>query len=123
MDNVHVTLEPGGAGKAREPEAFLDYPERREAEEQRPPGFVGRHYEAWFERSGLPRKGAVQLGGYPHGIFEDDPRIGVSCRHSPTLLQLEPGGLGLRVPKLRIALSVCMHPGCKKPGSSEAVTY
>jgi hypothetical protein len=121
VEHVHITLGPSGAGRSSLPEAFLDYPDVDEAAREHPSGFVRRKYENWLEESGLPRGAGIQLGGYPHGLYPEDPRLGISCRHTPTLLQFDPPALGMRIPKGRVATSLCLNPGCKRPGVAEPV--
>jgi hypothetical protein len=123
LEHVHITIGPPGTGKPPSPESFLDYPEVAEATREPPAGFVRRRYERWLGESGLPRRAALQLGGYPHGVYPEDPRIKLSCRHPPVLLQFEPFTLDLRLPRLRVATSVCLNPECKRPGVAEPVAY
>ncbi len=124
VEHVHITLGPGGQGKPSSPEAFEDAPDAEAAARELPEGFVWRRYKQWLEDAGLPRRRGIQLGGYPHGVYSEEPLIRLSCRHTPTLLQFEPSALGMQLPNIRVATAVCLNPGCKRPGvAEEPVTY
>jgi hypothetical protein len=124
VEHVHITLGPGGRGKPSSPAAFEDAPDVDAAARELPEGFVWRRYAQWLKDAGLPRTRGIQLGGHPHGVYSEEPLIGLSCRHTPTLLQFEPSALGMQLPNIRVATAVCLNPGCKHPGvAEEPVTY
>lgn len=115
-------MRPRRPGSPSAPEAFEDAPDAEAAARELPEGFVWRRYAQWL--AGRPRTRGIQLGGYPHGVYSEEPLLRLSCRHTLTLLQFEPSALGMQLPQVRVATAVCLNPGCKRPGvAEEPVTY
>ena len=55
----------------------------------------------------------------------EDPeqlQVGVSCNHPTELLHLWPHALGLLLPQTRVAVELCVKPGCKRPGVAEELS-
>ncbi|WP_257448954.1 hypothetical protein [Archangium lipolyticum] len=122
-DKLQVLVEAGAPGKTKAPVHFVDYPDVHEARTLVKKGFDEKRYRMFLEQNGLLAPRAVKLGGYA-GAYEDPEQlqIGVRCEHPSVLLHLSPAALGLQLPKSRVAVELCMKPGCKRPGVSEEVS-
>jgi nucleotide-binding universal stress UspA family protein len=117
---VRLTVEEGVPRGAPKPRPFDDYPDEAEvARSGALPAFMQPRYREFLRMQRLEEH-PVQLEGYEHG-FDEDVRIGVSCRHKASLLQFSAHGLGLRLRKVRVAAEVCLKAGCKRPGISDEV--
>jgi len=101
----------------------VHYPEVHEARKFTKKGFDKKRYRTFLEQNGLREPRAAKLGGYAGG-YEDPEQlqIGVSCDHPTELLHLSPSELGLQLPKFRVAVELCVKPGCKRPGVAEEVS-
>jgi hypothetical protein len=119
---VRLTVEEGVPRGAPKPQPFDDYP--YEADVVRSgalPFYVIPSYREFLKiyRLNLEER-PVQLEGYAHG-FDEDVRIGVSCRHKATLLQFSAHALGLKLRATRVAAEVCLKADCERPGISDEV--
>jgi hypothetical protein len=122
-DKLQVRVEAGAPTGTKAPAHFMDHPDVHEARKLVKKGFDEKRYRAFLEQNGLSEPRAVKLGGYP-GVYEDPEQlqIGVSCNHPTELLHLSPHALGLQLPKSRVAVELCVKPGCKRPGVAEEVS-
>jgi hypothetical protein len=122
-ERIQVRVEAGAPKGTKAPASFVDYPEADEARMLVKKGFDAQRYRAFLEQSGRMEARAARLGGYAGG-YEDPEQLqlGVSCKHPTQLLHLSPHALGLQLPKTRLAVELCMKPGCKRPGVAEEVS-
>jgi uncharacterized protein with PIN domain len=122
-DKIQVRVEAGAPRGTKAPEHFMDYPEVHEARTLVKKGFDEKRYRLFLEQKGLLEPRAVKLGGYA-GLYEDPEQLqlGVRCKHPSELLHFSPQALGLQLPKSRVAVELCVTPGCKKPGVAEEVS-
>jgi len=119
---VRLTVEEGVPRGAPKPQPFDDYPDEADVTRSGAlPFYVLPGYREFLRIHGLSlEEHPVQLEGYEHG-FDEDVRIGVSCRHKATLLQFSAHALGLKLRSVRVAAEVCLKAGCKRPGISDEV--
>ncbi|OJH33760.1 hypothetical protein [Cystobacter ferrugineus] len=122
-DKLQVRVEAGAPKGTHAPKHFVDYPDVHEARKLVKKGFDEKRYRLFLEQNGLLEPQAVKLGGYA-GPYEDPEQLqlGVRCKHPSALLHLSPHALGLQLPKPRVAVELCMKPGCKRPGVAEEVS-
>lgn len=123
VDKLQVRVEAGAPKGTKAPEHFLDYPEADEARALVKKGFDAKRYRTFLEQRGLLERRAAKLGGCASG-YEDPEQlqVGVSCNHPTELLHLWPHALGLQLPKTRVAVELCVKPGCKRPGVAEELS-
>ncbi|WPB80731.1 hypothetical protein KYC5002_16545 [Archangium violaceum] len=122
-DKLQVRVEAGAPRGTKAPAHFVDYPEVHEARTLVKKGFDEKRYRLFLEQNGLLERRTVKLGGYA-GLYEDPEQlqIGVKCKHPSELLHFSPQALGLQLPASRVAVELCVTPGCKKPGVAEEVS-
>jgi hypothetical protein len=122
-DKLQVSVEAGVPRGTKAPAHFVDHPDAREARKLVKKGFDEKLYNTFLKQNGLLDAPAAKLGGYP-GLYEDPEQlqIGVKCEHPSELIHLSPHAHGLQLPKSRVAVELCVKPGCKRPGVSEEVS-
>lgn len=122
-ERVQVRVEAGAPKGTKAPASFVDYPEADEARRLVKKGFDAKRYRTFLEQRGLLEPRAAKLAGCASGYEDPEQlKLGVSCNHPTELLHLSPHALGLQLPKSRVAVELCVKPGCEKPGVAEEVS-